>query len=424
MSKQVKINCKGSRVLPLGDLRPFQGDLKTLTDANYIKLSGLIKSMGFSFPIFVWVDKEHDQTYILDGHQRVRTLQKMADEGYKIPKIPVADVAAGSFKEAKEKLLAAASYFGKVDTQGLYEFVVENDFDPHFLEENFDLPNVNLEDFRHEFFDEPPKEGTGEGDEVPDVDEKDVTVKPGDLYLLGDHLLLCGDCTKAEDVAKLVDSKKVDMMLADPPYGVDYAGKNEFLNNKDKGNRVQRKIANDNIDDYRKFFSDFIRNAPLADYNTCYVFLSGQEMHNLRLAIQDCGFKWSDYLVWAKNNHVLGRKDYNAKHEWITYFWKGRHKFYANGHRTTILEYPKPQKSDLHPTMKPIALLEQLISDGSPEAGTVYEPFAGSGSTLIAAENTGRTSYNIEMEPYYCQVIIERFKNLFPGLPVTRLNMR
>ena len=177
MSKQVKINCKGSRTVDLGDLRPFQGDLKSLTEANYIKLRGLIQSMGFSFPIFVWTDKEHEQSYILDGHQRVRTLQKMADEGYKIPKIPIADVAATSFKQAKEKLLAAASHFGRFEHQGLYEFVVENEFDASFLEENFDLPGIDLNKFNMDFFGEP--ERTDEAEDVGELETKNTCPKCG-----------------------------------------------------------------------------------------------------------------------------------------------------------------------------------------------------------------------------------------------------
>ena len=149
---EIQVKCKGSRLMNLGELRPFQGNLKSLSEANYTKLKGLIASQGFSFPIFVWTDKEHDQTYILDGHQRVRTLQKMIEQGYTISKIPVADVDADSFRQAKEKLMAAASYFGRVDSQGLYEFVIENDFDPNFLDENFDLPNIDLPDFSKEYF--------------------------------------------------------------------------------------------------------------------------------------------------------------------------------------------------------------------------------------------------------------------------------
>ncbi len=160
---QVRINCKGSSTLPLGELRPFQGNLKTLTEASYVKLRGLITSMGFSFPVFVWHDADNKQNYILDGHQRVRVLQKMVEEGYKVPNIPVADVKADSFKDAKKKLMAAASQFGDVDKQGLYEFLADNEWEMDFLDENFKLPEVDLDDFRAEFFDDPSDGDGGDG---------------------------------------------------------------------------------------------------------------------------------------------------------------------------------------------------------------------------------------------------------------------
>jgi len=152
--EKVKINCEGSRTAPLGSLKPFQGNLKNLSEAAYVKLRGLIQTMGFSFPIFVWNDTENDQTYILDGHQRVRTLQKMASEGFDIPDLPVADVIASNFKEAKKKLMAAASQFGDIDKQGLYEFMNENDLEFDFLEENFKLPEISFDQFKAEFIED------------------------------------------------------------------------------------------------------------------------------------------------------------------------------------------------------------------------------------------------------------------------------
>lgn len=165
MAQSIQIKCEGSRTLPVSELRPFQGNLKTLTEANFIKLKGLILSQGFSFPIFVWNDRENNQTYIIDGHQRVRTLSKLVEEGYTVPNVPVADVQAQTFSEAKKKLLAAASQFGDVDQQGLYEFVIDNDFDPGFLEENFKLPEVNMKQFTQGFF--------GEGANNTDTDSKE-----------------------------------------------------------------------------------------------------------------------------------------------------------------------------------------------------------------------------------------------------------
>lgn len=158
----VEINCKGSRSVPLANLRPFQGNLKELSQANYVKLKGNIQNMGFSFPVFVWTDKTSGHEYLLDGHQRVRTLTEMKKEGYEIPDIPVADVDAESFGDAKKKLLAAASQFGSFQSQGLYEFITDNQFDVDMVNENFTMPEINMDKFKTEYYEEPvpkpPKE--------------------------------------------------------------------------------------------------------------------------------------------------------------------------------------------------------------------------------------------------------------------------
>jgi hypothetical protein len=154
---KVEINCTGSRSVPLHKLRPFQGNLKELSEANFIKLKGLITTMGFSFPVFVWQDPDGGHEYLLDGHQRVRTLTEMKKEGFEIPDIPVADVEADSFSNAKKKLLAAASQFGSFQSQGLYEFISENKFDVDGISENFTMPEIDMGKFKTEFYDGPPE---------------------------------------------------------------------------------------------------------------------------------------------------------------------------------------------------------------------------------------------------------------------------
>ena len=203
MSQTVSIKCKGSRTLPVSSLKPFQGNLKTLTEANYVKLKGLIQSQGFSFPVFVWHDKDNNVNYLLDGHQRVRTLEKMISEGFQVGDIPVADVQAQTFKEAKKKLLAAASQFGNVDKQGLYEFMSENEFEFDFVNENFSMPEIDFGAFQEEFYDvDDEKDREGE-DDVPEVNQKDVKVKPGDIWLLGAYW----ECEKCGDQFEYKDGK-------------------------------------------------------------------------------------------------------------------------------------------------------------------------------------------------------------------------
>jgi len=254
-----------------------------------------------------------------------------------------------------------------------------------------------------------PRDGVDNAPAKP----KNIISKTGDLWALGGlHHLLCGDSTNAENVAAVFGDKKADMILTDPPYGVNYSAKNEMLNAIDRGNHIQKPIENDKGIDYKQFFMDFLKPVPLKDYNTCYIFMSNVELHNLRTAFDASGFYWSSYLCWCKNHFVLGRKDYNHKHEFVLYGWKGKHKFYGESNSSTVLNYSRPAKSDLHPTMKPVDLLMHLITDGSPRKGVVYDPFGGSGSTLIACEETGRNCLTIEKDPAYVDVIVRRYREL------------
>jgi len=283
--------------------------------------------------------------------------------------------------------------------------MLENIFQPQELDELLDLSDIGLLE---------------DEDESPEAPEKAVT-RPGQIYQLGPHRLMCGDSTDKSQVEKLMNGEQADMVLTDPPYGLNYTEKNAHLNRIDNGNRIEKAIENDAIENYREFFGAFLRAIPFADYNTIYVFMSSQELHSLRMAIEDAGCKLGDYLVWVKNSHVLGRKDYDLKHELILYGWKGRHKFYS-GHRTTVIEEDRNPVNDLHPTMKPVALLEKLMSDGSPKEGNIYDPFGGSGSTLIACEKLNRKCHMMEIDPAYCDVIVERYKSLFPEKEVRTLN--
>lgn len=234
----------------------------------------------------------------------------------------------------------------------------------------------------------------------------------GDLFQLGDHLVLCGDALNSLDVKTLFRQKRADQLVTDPPYGVDYSEKNEFLNSLDGGHRLEKQIENDTIQNYKKFFGDFIETIPFAEFNTIYIFQGGKHLVDLHLAMIEKGITPSEFLVWLKNNHVLSRKDYNTKHEFVFYGWKGKHKFYGESNSTTILEFDKPQKSDLHPVMKPVPLLVRIIQDGSTQGMIVYDPFLGSGSTLIAAEQAGRICFGMEIDPAYVDVTIARWEKM------------
>jgi len=398
-----KINVHNPNNLPTIPFQKFedlQGDLKTIDKNSLQKLKNSIKKYGIFVPKFVW--KNDGYYYLIDGHQTKKALAELEKEGYEIPEIPYVEIKAKNKRDAAEKLLQINSRYGKINPDT--EFFENFEIDESFLDE-IEIPELDVE----KLFSKEPVEINE--DEIPEKVE--TRCKPGDLWLLERHRLLCGDATKREDVERLMDGEKADSLITDPPYGVDYSSKNEFLNRFDKGNCVQKPIKNDDvIEDYRCWFSKWLSNVKdfLNKYNTCYIFMSPQELHNLRLAFEDTNGHWSAYLVWVKNNHVLTQKDYDGKYEFIFYGWYGKHKFYG-GFSTTVLEFDKPLKSELHPTMKPVSLLIKLISDGSPEGGIVLDLFGGSGSTLIACEQFNRICYMMEIDPHYCDVIIKRWEN-------------
>jgi DNA modification methylase len=219
-------------------------------------------------------------------------------------------------------------------------------------------------------------------------------------------------------VEKLFEGGKANMMLTDPPYGVDYASKNSFLNKCDHGARIQREIKNDKNKNYKLFFVEFMNIVPFTVYNTIYVFIGRSQIEDFLAAMRESGITISVFLVWVKNTFVLGRADYHSKFEFVLYGWKGKHRFYGGQNKTTVLQEAKPTASTLHPTMKPVSLLMELINDGSRNGDGVYDPFGGSGSTLIACERMNRVCYTIEIEPYYCDVIIQRFKKFTGQEPI------
>jgi len=235
--------------------------------------------------------------------------------------------------------------------------------------------------------------------------------KTGDIWKLGSQRVMCGDCTKPEDVNKLMNGVTADMVFTDPPYGVDYASKNRFLNSVTLGERIEEPILGDNIEDYYKFYSDFLKQLPLNDTNSVYITIAGTQLLSLLSALKDTDYYFSQLLVWVKNNHVLGRTDYANKFELIIYCWKGKHEFYGD-FQTTVWEIDKPQSSKLHPTMKPIELIAKAINNSSKPDALIFDPFLGSGSTLIACEQTQRYCYGLEIDAHYCDVIVKRWEAL------------
>lgn len=235
----------------------------------------------------------------------------------------------------------------------------------------------------------------------------------GDIFQLGDHRLLCGDAKDHSNIKKLICDERIALILTDPPYGVGYVeGKAELTKIK----KSSKKIANDHSQTgsaYRLFTNGWLSVAKpyLTRKNSFYIFNSDKMLFALRDGIVDSEYRLTQLLIWLKSNVVVGRLHYLPQHELIAYGWYGTHEFYKAKDKS-ILYYPKPNKSPLHPTMKPVGLLRHLILNSSKIGDFVLDPFGGSGSTLIACEQTKRKCLMVELDPEYCQVIIDRFEKV------------
>jgi len=240
-----------------------------------------------------------------------------------------------------------------------------------------------------------------------------MSIKNGDLINLGDHLLLCGDATDKASVEKLLANKKISLLLTDPPYGVAYVESKECFTKSKNDRKV---IANDQAQSeqqYKTFTQQWLEVTKpyLSLKNAYYIFNSDRMLFALKDALDGSSFRFCQLLIWVKNHAVIGRMDYLPQHELIAYGWFGTHQFFKSKDKS-VLTFPKPNKSTLHPTMKPISLLRHLILNSSKIGDYIYDPFGGSGSTLIASEQTKRKCLMIELDPDYCQIIINRYQKL------------
>jgi DNA modification methylase len=262
-------------------------------------------------------------------------------------------------------------------------------------------------------------EGTNEGltdeDAVPEAPETAVTV-PGDVWILGEHRLLCGDATQMEAVEKVLAGGLADMVFCDPPYNVNYGA-----TMKDKLRGTHRPIANDNLgSDFERFLRDACVNMLAVCKGSLYICMSSSEIHTLQRVFREAGGHWSTFVVWAKNTFTMGRSDYQRQYEPILYGWKeGADHFWCGARdQGDVWFIKKPHVNDLHPTMKPVELVERAVRNSSKGRDTVLDPFGGSGTTLIACEKAGRQARVVELEPKYCDVIVRRWQE-FGGKEAT-----
>lgn len=262
----------------------------------------------------------------------------------------------------------------------------------------------------------PSEENDAIEDEAPEVNESEPAVSElGGVYKLGRHRVMCGDSTNANDVAILMDGQKADLLLTDPPYNVEIVGGSHGESIESRLKKGALTIQNDKMSDGD--FSDFLHKV-FAAANTCmkegacfYVWYASREVINFQSSLNESGLEVKQELIWNKSSLVMGRQDYQWKHEPCLYGWKegGSHKWYGDRKQTTVIDFDRPSKSEDHPTMKPVGLFTYQINNSTKTEDVVLDLFGGSGTTLIACEQTGRKCYMMELDPHYCDVIRKRY---------------
>lgn len=410
-SKQILIACDTKDHIPVSELVPYQKDLKSLSKKDYARLRDEIVETGFAFPIYVWKHPD-GKPRILGGHQRARAVLAMIEEGYVVPPLPVVFISARSEPEAKRRILQDISQYGTVDDQGLYEFIIDAEIDVGDMAESFNIPGVDVDKFSNEFFKEPPIEGQ---DDAPPVPKNPVT-RLGDLWQLGRHRLMCGDSTSHGQVTQLMAGNRADLVFTDPPYGVNYDG-----GHAEPGKRRER-LANDNSTDI------YTHSLPLmAEFSkktaALYLWFAATKSLQVLQAIQDNGYEVRSWLIWNKNMAQFGAigAQYKQKHEPCLYAFKsGSAPFWSGpNNEVSVWDIARASKNEFHPTQKPVDLARRAIANSCPDQGSVLDLFGGSGSTLIACETSGRSCFAMELDPGYCDVIVQRWEDL-TGQKATR----
>lgn len=380
------------RKVPVTDINPAEynprKDLKP-GDPAYEKLKRSMTEFGYVEPI-IWNEETGN---IVGGHQRYKVL---VAEGH-------TEVECVIVKMSPEREKALNVALNKVT--GDWEFEALADLIKDLEAQDFDVTltgfdAAEIEDLFSQVHD---KDAKDDDYDVNKALEEAAFVKPGDVWLLGRHRLLCGDATKPEDVEILMDGKKANLILTDPPYNVDFESASGL------------KIQNDKQDNdtFYSFLLAAFKNMEehTAPGGSIYVFHADTEGLNFRKAFIEAGFHLSGVCIWKKNSLVLGRSPYNWIHEPILFGWLrgGKHKWFTGRSETTVWNYDKPKKNGEHPTMKPVPLLCYPIKNSSQVNGIVMDLFGGSGSTLIACEQIDRIAYTLELDPKYATVIVKRY---------------
>ena len=381
------------KLIEVSKLIPYANNARTHSDSQILKLRSSLREFGFINPVLI------DRNYnIAAGHGRVAAAKL---EG--ITQVPC--VFIDHFTPAQMKAYILADNKMALDA-GWDDELLAIELES-LAELGFDLGLTG--------FDEAELNALFETDEVHeddfDVEEelkKPAITKIGDIWLLGRHKLICGDCTKQETYTSLMGDTQANLVVTDPPYNVNYEGS-------------AGKIQNDNMKDdkfYQFLYDAFLAmHSVMANDSSIYVFHADTEGLNFRRAFSEAGFYLSGTCIWKKQSLVLGRSPYQWQHEPCLYGWKkqGKHQWYSDRKQTTIWEFDKPRKNGEHPTMKPIPLIAYPIANSTMTNSIVLDPFLGSGSTLIACEQMDRVCFGIELDEKFCDVIVSRYIERLAG---------
>lgn len=390
---------------PIDKLLPYARNARTHSESQVAQIAASIAEFGFVNPCLVGGDG-----VLVAGHGRLMAARKLGLES-----VPV--VVLDHLTQTQRRALVIAD--NRIAENSAWdEAMLRIELDA-LAEDGFDLDLTGFDpDALAELMagDEPDNAGNTDDDAVPEAPETPVS-KPGDVWVMGGHRLLCGDATNAASYDRVLDGEPVDMVFTDPPYNVNYAN-----SAKDKMRGKDRAILNDNLGDG---FYDFLLAALTPIVTHCrggiYVAMSSSELDVLQSAFRAAGGKWSTFIIWAKNTFTLGRSDYQRQYEPILYGWPEGATRHWCGDRDQgdVWQIKKPQKNDLHPTMKPVELVERAIRNSSRPGNVVLDPFGGSGTALIAAEKSGRLARLIELDPKYVDVIVRRWQD-WTGKQATR----
>ncbi len=372
---------------PIDQLIPYARNARSHSDRQVAEIAASIRTFGWTTPVLVDGDNG-----VIAGHGRLLAARKLGQGS-----VPVIELSGLS--EADKRAYILADNKLALNAGWDEDLLAAEVADLDALGVDLGLAGFaeaevgSLLDRFHT--------GTGMSfaDDAPPLPDEPVT-RAGDVWLLGEHRLVCGDALSADDVGRALDGRLADMIFTDPPYNVDYAGK-------------AGRIANDNLG---SAFGTFLRTAcdimlPVTK-GAIYICMSSSELTRLKDAFEGAGGHWSTTIIWSKTAFTLGRSDYQRQYEPILYGWPQGNSHYWCGARDQgdVWVFPKPRVNDLHPTMKPVALVEQAIRNSSKSRDIVLDPFAGSGTTLMAAEALGRQAALVELDPGYCDVIVQRWQ--------------